>query len=163
MVVSDPVRRAVFEVRVGRAVRPTVKLVAALGPRPDVRQERSVAGVRVVKTGAETGEVVFGDGGDARRVEIDCKGPLASLRLVGVDGRGRAFVVVERFREPGRLEVEREAVVVERSGRLVARMAIAGAPAVPVLREFFVGGDGALYRMVPGTTTVRFTRFEVRP
>lgn len=161
ILVRDPVRRRIF------AVRPTgddgglLEPLGTLGPRPELPEPP--AGLRAEKTSAETAELIIGEGESSRRVAIDARGPLASVRPVGVDGQGRAWALVERFRELGRLEVDREIVVVDREGTLVVRLEIVEAPVVMPLRELVLGPDGGLYHMVAGDEGVRFTRYEVRP
>jgi hypothetical protein len=163
IVVADIARRKIFSVRAQRDGRTVVAVVSTLGSRQELAPGAGAGGARAVKTGAETGAIVFGSGADERRVAIEAGGPLASLGVIGVDGEGRAFVLVERFRKLGRTEVDREVVIVDRLGALVAKLAIPDVPAVPMLREFFLAEDGALYRMAPGVASVRFVRFEVRP
>ncbi|MDD5309431.1 MAG: hypothetical protein PHU25_19110 [Deltaproteobacteria bacterium] len=161
--VNDIARHKFFSVRLGSGGRAAVTVVSASIPWRQLEPRMDASGVRVVKTGAETGEIVFGSGAGERHVAIEAGGPLASLNLIGVDDAGRAFVLVERFRQVGRTEIDREVMVLDRQGALVTRLAITDIPAIPMLREFFLAEDGALYRMAPGVAAVRFTRFEVRP
>jgi hypothetical protein len=163
ILLADTARRAVFAVRVDASGRPTVTVVGALGPRPATSGGGVPSETHAVKTSGESGEVVFVDGGGERRVAVSIGGPLASLRLVGVDRRGRAFVVVERFRERGRAAVDRELLVIEPSGSLVARTALPDPPLVRPSVELYLTPDGALYRLAAGAEAVRVERLEVRP
>jgi hypothetical protein len=162
--VRDPVRGVLFAFDPAAGATPKLETIAQLGPRPDqvLLGPDSAPAARVIKTSAETGEVIFERADEPRRVEIDVGGPLASLRLLGVDRGGRALVLVERFRELGQLAVDRELLAVGPEAGLVARRALDDAPAVPPLREFFLADDG-LYRMVAGERAVVFTRYEVQP
>jgi hypothetical protein len=164
ILVRDPVRGKLFAFDPGAGGSPALEAVADLGPRPDpsLLDPPRADGARVVKTSGETGEVVFESADGTRKVELDAAGPLASLRLLGIDPAGRAIVLLERFRELGRLAVDRELLAVDPQTGLVARRPIDGAPTVPPLREFLLVG-GALFRMVAGETAVVFTRYEVQP
>ena len=163
ILLSDPVRRTVFAVRVDASGQTSVTVAGPLGPRPAARSGGVPTDTHTVKTSGESGEIVFVDGGTERRVAVSAGGPLASLHLVGVDRRGRAFVVVERFRELGDTMVDRELLVVERSGALVARTALPEPPLVSPLTELYLTPDGALYLLAAGADSVRVVRLEVRP
>lgn len=163
ILLSDPVRNKLFAVRVDASGRPAISVAGTLPPRPVARSGGVPTGTRAVKTSGEGGEIVFVDGGIETRVGLSAGGPLASLRLVGVDRLGRAFVVMERFCELGRTAVDRELLVVERSGALVARAALPAPPLVPPLTELYLTPDGALYLLAAGAESVRVVRLEVRP
>lgn len=162
--IADSLRRALFDVRVDAAWR--AASVAPAGPMPE-RLEPGAGGVptaaRAARTSAEDGEIVFAEGGAERRVAIRTGGPLAAIRLLGVDRAGRAFALVERYRELGRPAVDREVIVVERSGALIARTALPGIAAVRPVSDLFLTPDGALYRLSADADAVRITRYEVRP
>ena len=164
LLVSDPVRGKLFAIETAAGGDPVLEPVATLGPRPrpELMGPDCASAARARKTSAEHGEVIFELADGPHAVEIDASGPLASLRVLGVDRAGRAIVLLERFRELGELAVDRELLAIDPADGLVARREIADAPVVPPLREF-VFRDGALYRMVAGDTAVVFTRYEVRP
>ncbi len=126
------------------------------------RSKMAEQDTRVRKLGAETGAVDFGRRPEDR-VRIELGRPLASLRLVGVDGDGRAFVLVEQYRQLGKIAVDRWIMIVSNQGEVVAKRKMEGVSAVPVVREFFVTASGALYRMLPASDRVVFFRFEVKP
>jgi len=163
ILLSDPVRRKLFAVRVGASGRPSVAVVGSLARRPLAREGGVPTDTRTVKTSGESGEVVFADGGVVRRVAISAGGPLASLRLVGVDRLGRAFVVMERFRELGRTAVDRELLVIDPSGAFVARTALPEPPLVSPFQELYLTPDGAIYVLAAGAESVHVVRLEVRP
>jgi hypothetical protein len=163
ILLSDPVRRKVFAVRLDAAGRPSLAVAGALPPRPRAGSGGVPTRTRTVKTSGEHAEIVFADGAARRRVAVSAGGPLASLRLVGVDRSGRAFVVLERFRAPGRLEVDRELLVVEAEGGLVARAPLPAAPLVSPLTEFWLTPEGVLWRLAAGADAVHVERLEVRP
>jgi len=162
VLLSDPVRRSILALRFDAAGRPSLAVAGPLPPRPAAHSGGVPTATRVVKTSAEDGEVVFAGGGE-RRVGIPAAGPLASLSLVGVDRRGRAFVVVERFRELGRTAVDRELLVVDDGGMLVARHELPEPPLVRPLVELFLTPEGVLWRLAAGADGVRVQRLEVRP
>jgi len=164
LLVSDPVRGKLFAVEITAGGEAVLETIATLGPRPrpELMEPDCAPAARARKISAEQGEVIFELADGPRAVEIDAAGPLASLRVLGVDRAGRAVVLLERFLELGKLAVDRELLAIDPAAGLVARRAIADAPVVPPLREFVFKGS-ALYRMVAGDTSVVFTRFEVRP
>jgi len=163
ILLSDPVRRKVFAVRIDSSGSPTIEVAGPLAPRPAAKSGGVPTKTRTVKTSGESGEIVFSDGGAERRVAVSAGGPLASLHLVGVDRRGRAFVVLERFRVLGGTAVDREVLVVEASGGLVARAPLPEAPLVRPLTELYLTPDGVLWRVAAGAGSVRVERFEVKP
>lgn len=163
ILLSDPVRRKVFAVGIDAAGHPTIAVVGPLPPRPVAHSGGVPTRTRTVKTSGEDGEIVFADSGAERRVGVSAGGPLASLHLVGVDRRGRAFVVLERFRQLGGTAVDRELLVVEPGGALVARAPLPAAPLVHPLTELYLAPDGALWRLAAGAVSVRVERLEVRP
>ncbi|MFW5739808.1 MAG: hypothetical protein ACOC1F_05520 [Myxococcota bacterium] len=112
----------------------------------------------VEKCNAEAGLVTFG----AKRVQLEIGAPLASIRLIGATNSGDVYLVVERFRKRGRLEVDREVVVLDARGRLKAKRDVVGVPVVHATRDFALSPRGELYRMVPGTDGVTFVRWAVR-
>lgn len=116
---------------------------------------------QVEKCNAEAGLITTAF--DARRIQVELGGPLASIRLIGVNATGDTFVLVERFRQRGRLAVDRQVVVLDSTGALKALLPVHGEPAVHPVRELVLGPGGALHRMVPGTGGVTFQRWEVRP
>ncbi len=163
ILLSDPVRRSVFAVRVDASGHPAIEVAGPLPPRPVADSGGVPTKTRTVKTSGESGEVVFTDGGVERRVAVSAGGPLASLHLVGVDSRGRAFVVLERFRVLGGTAVDRELLVVETSGALVARGPLPEAPLVRPLTELYLTPDGVLWRLASGADSVHVERLEVVP
>jgi hypothetical protein len=164
ILLADPVHRKIFRLTRSPAGKPGIAAVRSLGPReglpPAIGTPTPV--VKAIKTGAESGEIVFGEGENRERVGLELGGPLASLRLVGVCRGGDAIVAVERFRELGKLAVDREILRVSRAGEIVARIPVVGAAAAPPAREFFLAPDDTLYRMVPGTDSVVFLRWVLR-
>jgi hypothetical protein len=161
---SDSLRRTVFSVRAHPSGRPSIGVLGDLPPRPEPSSGGVPTATRVVKTSGEDGAIVFSDDGVERRVAVETGRPLASIRLLGVDRRGRAFVVVETFRERGRTAVDREVLVVEKSGALAARAALTvPPPIVPPLTDMYLTENGVLYVLSTGTDGARVVRFEVRP
>ena len=116
---------------------------------------------RTVKLGAQSGAVDFGEGSE-HRVRLVFDRSLASLRIVGMDNRSRAFVLVEFFSKPGSVEVDRVMMVVSSEGLETGELRIDGIPSLPVAREFMVAPDGSLYRMLPLDDRVVFHRWEVK-
>jgi hypothetical protein len=161
---SDSLRGAVFAVRPRPSGPPSIAFLRALPPRPSERSGGVPTATRAVKTSGEDGAIIFSDGGEARRVAVETGRPLAAIRLLGVDRRGRAFVLLEEFRERGRTAIDREVLVIEERGALVARTALTiPQPTVPPLVEMFLTKEGALYVLSTGTDGARVLRFEVRP
>ncbi len=117
--------------------------------------------ISVEKCNAEAGLITMAPGG--KQIQVELGGPLASIRLIGVNGAGDIFVIVERFVQRGRLAVNRHVLVIAATGALKAQLQVIGAPAIHPVREFVLGPRGALHRMVPGTQGVAFLRWEVRP
>ncbi len=115
----------------------------------------------VEKCSAEAGLVTLGQ--DGTQVQLEIGGPLASIRLIGVSATRDTFLLVEQFRERGRLEVDRRVVVLDAAGGLKATLEIEGNAAVPVVRDLVLGPRGDLHRMLPGDRGVTFSRWEVRP
>ena len=68
--------------------------------------------VGVEKCNAEAGLVTLG----GKRIQVEIGGPLASIRLVGVDAQANTYLIVEQFRTRGRLEVDRRVVVLDAEG-----------------------------------------------
>jgi len=163
ILISDPVRRRIFAVRVDASGRPSITVAGPIDPRPVARRSGVPTETSTAMTSGEAGEIVFAEGGVERRVAVPAGGPMASLRLVGVDRLGRAFVVVERFVELGRTAVLREVIVIEPTGALVARADLPAAPLVHPLTELYLTPGGALYRLAAGAESVRIERLEVRP
>jgi len=117
--------------------------------------------VTVRKCNAEAFRVTAAPSGDSIQIEIG--GPLASVRLLGVNATGDVFVVVERFVKRGQLAVTRQVLVLSPTGVLKARLEVLGEPTLHPERELVLGPDGALHRMVPGDKAVSFQRWEVQP
>jgi hypothetical protein len=164
ILVADPVHRKLFHIARGNSGAPVLKVSRPLGPRESLPPQGNHPGtaIEVIKTGAESGEVVFGEQGNARHVGIEIGGPLATLRLVGVTERGDAVVVLEKFRELGKLAVDREIIAINPEGKILTRYPLDDQlVAAPPEIEFFVAPDGYLYRMIPGKESVVFTRREL--
>jgi hypothetical protein len=160
---ADTLRRALFDVRVDAQGRPSVTPAGALPRRIEARSSGLPAVARAIKTSGEDGAIIFTENGAQHRVAVATGGPLAAIRLIGVDRSGRAFAVVERYRELGKTAIDREVIVVDRSGALVAKLALPEVPAVRPVVELFLAPDGALYRLAADADLVRVTRYEVRP
>ncbi len=124
-------------------------------------QTTATRSVSVRKCNAEAGLITKAPGGEQIQVEIG--GPLASMRLIGVNAGGDTFLMVERFRHRGKLAVDRQVMVLGPEGALKARLDVVGEPTLHPEREFVLGPRGALHRMVPGDQSVAFLRWEVRP
>jgi hypothetical protein len=161
--ITDSLRRSVFDVRVDSGDRTAIAVAGPMPRRPEARSGGVPTDARAVKTSAEEGEIVFAEGGGERRVAIRAGGPLAAIRLVGVDRAGRAFALLERYRELGKPAVDREIVVLDRAGALIASAALPGVAAVPPLVELYLTPDGALYRLAADADAARVTVYEVRP
>jgi hypothetical protein len=117
--------------------------------------------LRLERCNAEAGLVTIAPG--VGRIQVEVGGPLASIRLIGVNAAGDVFLIVERFRERGRLDVDRHVVVLDSTGALKALMQVHEVPAIHPVRELVLGPQGRLHRMVPGTRGVTFVQWELRP
>jgi hypothetical protein len=157
-IVADPVHKVLVRVAIKSGI-PIISEIGAL-PRRGGGLTTSKSALRVVKVNAEAGLVTLSPGG--KQVQVEVGGPLASIRLIGVNASGDTFLIVERFVKRGQLAVDRQIVVLDSNGALKALMAVKGKPAVHPERDFVLGPRGALHRMLPGTTAVAFVRWEVR-
>jgi len=158
--VADPVHHQ--RVRVSLVTgNPVVSGAGALSFRPSVNADDGVREVRVTKCNAEAGLISLGPAG--RKIQVEIGAALASIRLIGVNSGGDIYLVVEQFKERRKLAVDRLVLVLDSTGELKARMPVLDRPAVHPDRDFMLGPDDVLHRMVPGTQAVRFIRWEVRP
>jgi hypothetical protein len=148
-----------------RFVRHGQDLVVGAGGAPSVLRSGVLTSfgrqTLVEKCNAEAGRVTLGH--DGTQVQVEIGGPLASIRLIGVSAARDTFLLVEQFRERGRVEVDRRVVVLGASGALKASLELEGNPAVSVVRDLVLGPRGDLHRMLPGDRGVIFSRWEVRP
>jgi hypothetical protein len=157
-IVADPVHQVLVRV----ALKSGVTIVSEIGtlPRRGGNLTTTKSAVSVIKCNAEAGLVTLAPGG--KQVQVEVGGPLASMRLIGVNEAGEPFLIVERFIKRGQLAVDRQIVVLDSNGSLKALLAVKEKPAVHPERDFVLGPRGALHRMLPGTTAVAFVRWEVR-
>ena len=165
ILVADPVHKKIFSLKRARDGRIILSVVDSYkyDRLPGVKHKSSKnKNVSVKKTGADTADIIFDSNTAPKTVRLKIKGPLASVRLIGVNKGGDAFVVVERFVKLGSLAVEREVLVVSSNGETRARLKIDDVPFVPPVVEFQLAPDGSLYRMIPGDESVTFVRWEVR-
>ncbi len=137
-------------------------LVLRTGAAPEIVHRGSLSAVgkpvTVRKCNAEAGLVTRA----GHTIQVEIGGPLASMRIIGVNTSDDVFMLVERFRKRGSVEVDRQVVVVDRQGRVRATRDVVGTPALALDRDFTLGADGSLHRMIPGATGVTFVRWEVR-
>ena len=148
-----------------RFVRQGQDLLVGAGGAPSVLRRGVLTSfgrqTLVEKCNAEAGRVTLGH--DGTQVQVEIGGPLASIRLIGVSAALDTFLLVEQFRERGRVEVDRRVLVLGASGALKASLELEGNPAVSVVRDLVLGPRGDLHRMLPGDRGVTFSRWEVRP
>lgn len=161
--ISDPVNRRLLSIAVDATGDHTVTVAGRMPSRPEADSGGVPTATRTEKRSGEAGDVVFVEDDAERRVEIPAGGPLASLRLIGVDRKGRAFVLLERFVERGMPQVDREVLVVRPDGELVARRALPDPPLVRPFNELYLTPAGDLYRLAANADGVRIERMEVRP
>jgi hypothetical protein len=164
ILVSDPVHRKNYKLKRNRDGQVTLQNVGpySFSNLPGKAKNNADKTVRVLKTGAETADIVFADGDPSRTVRLKIDGPLASIKLIGVRTGGEAVVLVSRFKELGSMDVEREILLVHSTGETKARLKVDGAAFAPPVVEFQLAPDGSLYRMIPGDESVTFVRWEVR-
>lgn len=160
--VADPVHNRIVELVHRKHLSPRVTIAGKLPRAATMREPLSLGRVSAQMLGAESFAVDF-QAAPPSRIRIEWSAPLASIDLIGVDTQGQAFVLVEHYRQLGKLAVNRAIIVVTRSGQIKGFTSIEGIPSIPLHKEFQLGPDNALYRMIPGTEAVRFVRMELAP
>lgn len=163
IMMSDPVKRRLLAIRPVPSGPPLVRRDGPLPPRQLPNRGGVPTQTHTELRSAQEGVIVFADGATQDRVSVPAGGPIAALRLVGVDCHGRAFVVLERFVELGKLEVEREVLVVTSDGDLLARRTLPEPPLVSPITELYLTPEGDLYRLAAGAESVVIERLEVLP
>jgi hypothetical protein len=173
--VADPVNRRLVRVSpdsgavsvIGRLPLPVSDLALDGDEITYLRNQRGdevvpVAGspVRVRKCSAEAGLITLGSGSE---IKLKTGRALASIRLIGTNAAGDAYLIIETFRQRKRLEVDRQIVVLDPAGVLKARLWVVGLPVVHPAREFVLGPGGTLHRMIPGAEGLALVRWEMIP
>jgi len=163
--IHDPVHKKVFKLEKTRSGYQSLKVVAPYVYDSVAKiksRNRDFGRVKVESTGADTADIVFQNGESTRIVRLKIDGPLASTKIAGINGMGDLFMVIERFKKLGSLEVEKEILVLDSEGVPKTRLKLDTKAFAPPIVEFVLAPDGSLYRMIPGEESVTFVRFEVR-
>ena len=153
--IADPVKRRTVKVTIVEDV-PVLTRAEALPQTPSAE-----TGVQVRKCNAEAGLLTIQP--DGRQIQLETGGPLASIRVIGVNPVGDIYLVIEKFRKSRTISVDREVLVIDPAGALKARLPIQDKPVIHPDRDLRLGPAGALHRMVSGSDGLTLVRWEVRP
>ncbi len=86
---------------------------------------------------------------------------LASLRLIGMDDKGRLYANFERFVQQAPLRIRREIMVFSSQGQKLLVLNVPVNSYTQIFRDFFVDPAGKLYHMVSTVSGIEIIRWDL--
>ncbi|NOX88972.1 MAG: T9SS type A sorting domain-containing protein [Calditrichaeota bacterium] len=119
------------------------------------------AALRLIRRNSATAEIRVS--GDSSFTLNFPQNNLASVRLVGIDGKGRLYINFEFFVQQAPLRIRREIAVFNSKGEKLASLHVPVNSYTQIFRDTFLGDDGKLFQMISTEEGIEIIVWDLQP